>query len=104
MMNMYLQTVISKKKLLKKLVFCWHLGKVNDENPDPDPPQNVMDPQHCCPLSSVHMPMYNIGCYVVQVPEAVPAGVPRAGREEQLLRPTREDLCCSPHSLTEGKM
>ncbi len=31
MMYMYLQKVISKK-LFKKLVFCWHLGKVNDEN------------------------------------------------------------------------
>jgi hypothetical protein len=31
MMHMYLQKVISKK-LFKKLVFCWHLGKVNDEN------------------------------------------------------------------------
>ncbi len=30
-MYMYLQKVISKK-LFKKLVFCWHLGKVNDEN------------------------------------------------------------------------
>jgi hypothetical protein len=48
-----------------KLVFCCHVGKVNDENssgsesgsgsisqrhgskdPDPDPPQNVMEPQH----------------------------------------------------------
>ncbi len=65
MMHMYLQKVISKK-LFKKLVFCWHLGKVNDEKAgsgsasgsisqrhgsadpdlDPDPPQNVMDPQH----------------------------------------------------------
>jgi hypothetical protein len=52
----------------------------------------------------VHILLYNIGCCVVQVPEAVPAGVPRAGREEQFLRPTREDLCSSPHSLTEGKM
>jgi hypothetical protein len=30
-MYMYLQKVISKKTS-KKLVFCWHLGKVNDEN------------------------------------------------------------------------
>jgi hypothetical protein len=59
---MYLQKVISKKTF-KKLVFCCHLGKVTDKNSririylseawirgsrsDPDPPQNVMDPQHC---------------------------------------------------------
>ncbi len=30
-MYIYLQKVISRK-LLKKLIFCWHLGKVNDEN------------------------------------------------------------------------
>jgi hypothetical protein len=28
---MYIQKVMSKK-LFKKLVFCWHLWKVNDEN------------------------------------------------------------------------
>ncbi len=76
-------------------------------DPDPDPG----GPKTCGSGSGfesgsaiLHMTMYNIGCCVVQVPEAVPAGVPRAGREEQLLRPTREDLRCSPHSLTEGKM
>ncbi len=52
----------NKQKTFKKIIFFWHLGKVNDENnrmririhyseawsadPDPDPPQNVMDPQH----------------------------------------------------------
>jgi hypothetical protein len=49
---MYLQKVISKK-LNKKLVFCWHLGKVNDENsririridPNPDPLVRGMDPR-----------------------------------------------------------
>jgi hypothetical protein len=59
-----------QKKIDKKLVFRWHLGRVNDENsririasrsgsesgsisqrhgsadPDPDPSQNVMDLQH----------------------------------------------------------
>jgi hypothetical protein len=30
-MYMYLQKVISKKTITK-IVFCWHLGKVNDEN------------------------------------------------------------------------
>jgi hypothetical protein len=30
-MYMYLQKVISKKTF-KKIVFCWHLGKVNEEN------------------------------------------------------------------------
>jgi hypothetical protein len=51
MMYMYLQKVISKK-LFKKLVFCWHLGKVNDENSriririrDPDPLVRGMDPR-----------------------------------------------------------
>ncbi len=68
MMYMYLQKVISKK-LLKKLVFCCHpilgrsvtkiagsesvSGSISqrhgsaDPDPDTDPPQNVMDPQHC---------------------------------------------------------
>ncbi len=49
---MYLQKVFSRKNSVQKLVFGWHL-EVNDENsrnriqdPDLDPPQNVMDPQH----------------------------------------------------------
>jgi hypothetical protein len=71
-MYKYLQKLISKKTFFK-LVFCWHLGKVNDEiagsgsasgsesgsgsisqrhgsadpDPDPDQPQNIMDPQNC---------------------------------------------------------
>jgi hypothetical protein len=54
---MYLQKVISKKNCVKKLVFAGIL-KVNDENnrirfqdSDPDPPQNVMDPQPGSPGS-----------------------------------------------------
>jgi hypothetical protein len=56
---MYLQKVISRKTFLFLLVFVGVL-KVNDEDPDPnpdplvrhgsadpDPHQNVMDPQHC---------------------------------------------------------
>ncbi len=61
--------VISRKNCVKKLVFCWHLeGQWRKEqdsdqgsgsesgsgsislrhgSTDPDPPQNVMDPQHC---------------------------------------------------------
>jgi hypothetical protein len=49
---MYLQKVTSRKNCVKKLVFAGIL-KVNDENsririqdPDPDPHQNVMDPEH----------------------------------------------------------
>jgi hypothetical protein len=60
----YLPTVIRRKNCVKKLVFAGFL-KVNDENsririrtgsinqrhgsvdPDPDPHQNVMDPEHC---------------------------------------------------------
>ncbi len=59
---MYLQKVISKKILLKKLVFCSHLegqwrkwhdpdsgsGSISQRHgsADPDPLQNVMDPEH----------------------------------------------------------
>jgi hypothetical protein len=61
---MYLQKVIRRKNCVKKLVFA-DILKVNDENsririqdpdpvvrhgsadPDPDPPQNIMDAQHC---------------------------------------------------------
>ncbi len=56
---MYLQKVTSRKNCVKKLVFAGILN-VNDENsrigsnsqrhgsadPDPDPHQNVMDPEH----------------------------------------------------------
>ncbi len=61
MMYMYLQKVISNK-LFKKLVFFGILGRSmakiagseygsisqrhGSADPDPDPPQNVMDPQH----------------------------------------------------------
>ena len=54
---MYLQKVMSRKNCLKKLVFCWSMTKIagsgsisqrhGSADPDPDPPQNVMDPQHC---------------------------------------------------------
>jgi hypothetical protein len=57
---MYFQKVICRKTFLK-LVFCWRLEelKVNDENKrirrhgsaDPDPHQNVMDPQYCLIIS-----------------------------------------------------
>jgi hypothetical protein len=57
---MYLQKVISRKNCVKNYFFAGIL-KVNDEiagsgsiskkygsaDPDPDPPQNVMDPEHC---------------------------------------------------------
>jgi hypothetical protein len=61
---MYLKKVVRRKNCVKKLVFAGIL-KVNEENsrggcgsgsisqrhgsadPDPHPPQNVMDPQHC---------------------------------------------------------
>ncbi len=63
----YLQKVISRKNCVKKLVFCWHLEgqwrkqqdpdpgsgsgsfsqRHGSADPNPDPPQNVMDPQHC---------------------------------------------------------
>jgi hypothetical protein len=62
---MYLQTVISRKNVKTKIVFVGIL-KVNDEkkqdpdpgsgsgsinqrheSADPDPLQNVMDPEHC---------------------------------------------------------
>ncbi len=39
--------------MFKKLVFCWHLEGQSEsisqrhESADPDPHQNVMDPQHC---------------------------------------------------------
>jgi hypothetical protein len=41
-----------QKKLCKKFVFCWHLegqSSISQRHgsADPDPPQNVMDPQHC---------------------------------------------------------
>jgi hypothetical protein len=49
---MYFQKVISKK-LFKELAFVGILGSsmtkiASDphQDPDPDPPQNVMDPQH----------------------------------------------------------
>jgi hypothetical protein len=47
---MYLQKVISRKNCVKKLVFCWHLLKVNDENSririqDPDPLVRGKDPR-----------------------------------------------------------
>jgi hypothetical protein len=66
MISMYLQKVISRKNCVKNYFFAGIL-KVNDENSririqdpdpnpdplvkrhryaDPDPPQNVMDPQH----------------------------------------------------------
>jgi hypothetical protein len=53
------------ENVLKKLVFCWHLegqctkiavsgsasGSISQRHgsadPDPDPHQNIMDPQHC---------------------------------------------------------
>ncbi len=62
---MYLQKVISRKNCVKKLVFCWRRrsmtkiagfgsesgsGSISQRHesadPHPDPPQNVMDPQH----------------------------------------------------------
>jgi hypothetical protein len=59
---MYLQIVISRKNCVKKLVFCWQILKVNNENsrnriqdldpdpnpdpnPDPDPLVRGMDPR-----------------------------------------------------------
>jgi hypothetical protein len=58
---MYLQKVL-RRKICLKISFCWRL-KVNDENsrigsisqrhgsedPDPDPHQNVLYPEHCPP-------------------------------------------------------
>ncbi len=51
-MQMYLQKVTSRKNCVEKLVFAGILN-VSDENsririqvPDPDPHQNVMDPEH----------------------------------------------------------
>ncbi len=45
---MYLQKVLSRKNCVKKLFFCWHLEGQSrkQQDPDPDPHQNVMDPQH----------------------------------------------------------
>jgi hypothetical protein len=58
---MYIQKVISRKNKIKNL-FCVRILKVYDENSrirgygsiskrhgsaDPDPHQNVMDPEHC---------------------------------------------------------
>ncbi len=63
---MYLQAVISRKNVLTKIVFCWHLEgqwrKKQDSDPGsgsgsisqrhgsagPDPLQNAMDPEHRC--------------------------------------------------------
>jgi hypothetical protein len=60
---MYLQKAISRKTFLKKIIFVVGILKVNVENSriririlihlsevwmDPDPHQNVVDPQHCC--------------------------------------------------------
>ncbi len=44
---MYLQKVLSRKKCVKKLVFCWHLeGQWRKyQDPDPDPLVRGMDPR-----------------------------------------------------------
>ncbi len=57
-MEIYLQKVISRKNFAK-FFFLAGILKFNDENsriwiqdPDPDPSQNVMDPQHWCEVSA----------------------------------------------------
>jgi hypothetical protein len=51
-------------KIVLKNYFFAGILKVNDENsrirnPDPDPPQNAMDPQHCCkPMYIVQQILY----------------------------------------------
>ncbi len=72
---MLFQKVIRKKNCVKKLFFCWHLeglwrieknldlgsgsgsesGSISQRHgsADPDPPQNVMDPQHCIAVKSI---------------------------------------------------
>ncbi len=58
-MFMYLQEEISKRNLGRKLIFCWYLESLSAKNrririrnsvygsKDPDPCQNVRDPEHC---------------------------------------------------------
>jgi hypothetical protein len=48
---MHLHKVISRRTVFKQYVFCWRLegqcqGSV-DPDPESDPHQNIMDPQHC---------------------------------------------------------
>jgi hypothetical protein len=40
-------TVISKITYLKNYFFCWHLESLCKKEQDPDPYQNVTDPEHC---------------------------------------------------------
>jgi hypothetical protein len=35
------------KKLRTKLIYCWHLESRRQKKQDPDPNQNVTDPEHC---------------------------------------------------------
>ena len=59
--NVYVPSKSNKQKIVLKNLFFAGILKVNDENSririqdpdaDPDPPQNVMDPQHCLKLST----------------------------------------------------
>jgi hypothetical protein len=79
---MYLQKVISRKNYVKKLVFCWHLQRPDpgsgsgsesisqrhgSGDPDQDPHQNVMDPQHCFLHSYSHPTLYVLYTTTVQL-------------------------------------
>jgi hypothetical protein len=67
--------VISSQNCVRKLVFCWHLegsgsGSISQRHgcadPDPYPPQNVMDPQQCGQVFKIYLYCWDgiIGMYV----------------------------------------
>jgi hypothetical protein len=88
---MYLQKVIIRKNCVKKLVFAGILksitilagsGSISQRHgsPDPDPPKNVMDPQHCLPgISYIPIRIFNPFLAKQRAASVVPLKLPCRG-------------------------